>query len=254
MTTVDTKTGLLLYGLVPADVEPTDDATGVGNPPTPVGVVAHGDIAALVSEVPVDRPLGRPDDLRAYKDLLDRVTGVAPVLPVRFGTVARDEAAVAELLGARHDDYRRALDRVEGCAQYVVRARYDEPVVLAEALAGNAEAAALRDRLRGQPEDALRDERIRLGELLNAEVSARRDADTQRLATELEPFCVAQSLRSPTSELDAAHLAVLVKVDREADFEGMVQRIAADWDERASVKLLGPLAPYDFVDQLMNGA
>ncbi|MEV0396603.1 GvpL/GvpF family gas vesicle protein [Polymorphospora rubra] len=245
-------TGFFIYGLVPADVEPTGDARGVGDPAAQVDVVTHGDVAALVSDVPLDRPLGRPDDLRAYQSLLDGVTLAAPVLPVRFGTVARDGAAVTDLLADRHDDFRRALDQLEGRAQYVVRLRYVERTVLSEVLDGNAEAAALRDQLRGQPADALRDVRIRLGEIINTEVEARRAADTERLLEALSPMAVATRTRPPTSEFDAAHLALLVGTDRQAEFEDAMERIAAGQENRAVVRLLGPQAPYDFVDQLLG--
>ncbi|MEV7225963.1 GvpL/GvpF family gas vesicle protein [Polymorphospora sp. NPDC051019] len=244
--------GFFIYGLVPADVEPTGDARGVGDPAAPVSVVVHGDVAALVSDVPLDRPLGRPDDLRAYQTLLDGVTLAAPVLPVRFGTVARDEEAVTDLLADRHDDYRRALDRLEGVAQYVVRLRYVERAVLSEVLAGNAEAADLRDRLQGQPAEALRDVRIRLGEVINAEVEARRAADTEQLLAELSPVAVTAGTRPPTSEFDAAHLVFLVETERRAEFEDGVERIAAEQEQRATVRLIGPQAPYDFVDRLLD--
>lgn len=248
--TVERTTGLFIYGLVPGDVEPTEDARGVGDPPAAVDVVTYGEIAALVSDVPLNKPLGRPDDLRAYKALLDGVTTAAPVLPVRFGTVAQSRDAVEDLLAAQHDDYLRALDRLEGRTQYVVRARYVERIVLSEVLAGNQQASALRDQLQGQPEDATRDVRMRLGEIINGEIEARRAADSQRLINELAAFCAAEAPRQPTHELDAAHAAFLVEPDRQADFEGVVERIGAEWGDRATVKLLGPMAAYDFVDQL----
>jgi hypothetical protein len=246
-------TGYFVYGVVPGDVEAVGDARGVGDPPAPVDVVTHGDLGALVSEIRLDQPLGRPDDLRAYKDLLDGTALAAPVLPVRFGTVAADRDAVTDLLDADHDAYLAELDRLEDRVQYVVRARYLEHQLLTEVLAGNAEAADLRERLRGQPEDALRDLRIRLGEVVNAEVEARRAADTERLVAELSPFSVGAAERQPTHEQDAAHVAFLVAADKGPDFEGVAQRLAADWADRATIRLLGPMAAYDFVGRPDQG-
>ena len=61
-----TTTAVYVYGIVPSDVEPEDHAEGVGNPPAEVSVVKSGRIAALVSEIPTDRALGTPDDLKAH--------------------------------------------------------------------------------------------------------------------------------------------------------------------------------------------
>ncbi len=50
------STGTYIYGLVPADVEVSEDVLGVGDPPGEVRLVRHGEIAALVSEVAAGRP------------------------------------------------------------------------------------------------------------------------------------------------------------------------------------------------------
>ncbi|GAB3809612.1 GvpL/GvpF family gas vesicle protein [Micromonospora zhanjiangensis] len=244
------ETGWLVYGVVPGDVEVVDEARGAGDPPAPVRVVQHRDLGALVSEVRLDRPLGRPDDLRAYKELLDGTTLAAPVLPVRFGTVLTEPAAVAELLDAEHDAYLAELTDLTDRLQYVVRARYRERELLTDVLAGNAEAARLREQLADLPEEASRDLRIRLGEVIATEVEARRQADTGRLVAELSPVSVEVADREPTHEEDAAHVAFLVAADRTTDFEGVVERLAADWADRATVRLLGPMAAYDFVGRI----
>ena len=115
--------GVYVYGIVPADVEAEKDAVGVCD--GPVSIVKHGDIAALVSEISVDRPLGKPEDLRTHAHVLDGTSRVAPVLPLRFGAVMTDEDAVAEeLLAAHAEEFAAALEELEGRAQYVVKGRY----------------------------------------------------------------------------------------------------------------------------------
>ncbi|WP_196771136.1 GvpL/GvpF family gas vesicle protein, partial [Mycobacterium colombiense] len=59
------SSGVYVYGIVPADVQVEEHARGVGDPPAKVDVVREGDIAALISDVPTDRPLGTPEDLQA---------------------------------------------------------------------------------------------------------------------------------------------------------------------------------------------
>lgn len=245
--------GCFMYAIVPADVEPTRDARGLGDPPGRVTAVTHREVAALVSEVGLDRPLGRPEDLVAYQQLLDGTAAVAPVLPVRFGAVLTGREAVEDLLAAHHDELRAALDDLEGRVEYVVRGRYVERALLSEVLAENAEAARLRDQLRGQPEEVTVNVRIRLGEIINQAVEAKRGADTQRVVDELAPIAGVTVVRSPTHEEDAANVAFLVETARQKEFEDALERLAADWDGRVTLRLLGPLAPYDFVAPLQPG-
>ena len=76
-------TGVYVYGIVPTDMRTEDDAVGVDD--SQVSTVRHGDIAALVSEISVDRPLGKPADLQAHAHLLADAAQVAPVLPCDSG-------------------------------------------------------------------------------------------------------------------------------------------------------------------------
>jgi hypothetical protein len=241
------QTAIFLYAVVPSDVEATADAQGVGDPPGKVTVVTHRDIGALISEVSVEGPLGHPDELRAYQRLLDGTAEVAPVLPVRFGAVLADEGAVVDLLAAHHDDFRAALNELEGRIEFTVRARYQESVLLREVLAENAEVRQLREQVRGRPEEATIGLRMRLGEIVNQAVEAKRNADTEQVAALLRPLADQVLVRPATHETDAANVAVLVESARRDELEEAVRQLAEDWSDRATVRLLGPLAPYDFV-------
>jgi hypothetical protein len=243
------RTGWFVYGLVPSDVEVTADARGLGDPVGPVTVLTYGEIGALVSELPLDTRLGRPDHLLAYKELLDSAALAAPVLPVRFGTVLESREAVAALLDERHDEYLAVLDELDGRLEYVVHARYVERDLLAGILAESPAAADLRERLRGQPEQGTVDLRIRLGELINQAVGARRDADTGALIDEVGELAEASMPLPPAHEQDAANVAFLVRHDQRADFEAAVARHAERCRERLTLRLLGPLAAYDFVGE-----
>lgn len=237
-----------VYGILPEDVEMTEDALGVGDPPAKVRIVRHGEIAALVSDVDVDRPLGRAQDLVAHERLLDDVAAEVPVLPLRFGAVmTTPEAVVEELLTPHHDSFAAALKQIEGRSQFVLKARYAEQPVLIEVLSENAEARQLRDRIRQLPEEVTRSERMRLGELITHIIAAKREADTQAVVERFEPVTAAAVVREPSHERDAAHVAFLVENDRWDDFERAVEELRADWGARVEVRLLGPMAPYDFV-------
>lgn len=240
--------GCYVYGVVPADVDVADGTLGVGDPPGQVTVVRHGEIAALVGEIALDSPLGKPDDLLAHEQLLDAASAEAPVIPLRFGAVMTDpDAVVEELLAPYHDEFLAALRELEGRAEYIVKGRYVQDTLLREVLSENPKAARLRDQMRGRPPEATRNERIALGEIINQTVTAKRDADTRKLVERITPYCVAATIREPTHEEDAAHVAVLVETARQAELEDALRELGSDWADRIGLRLLGPLAPYDFV-------
>lgn len=243
-----TETAVYVYGIVPGDAEVAPGTSGVGDPPGEVRLVRHRDLAAMVSDVPTDAPLGRPEDLVAHEELLDAAVTGLPVLPLRFGAVvADDEAVSSELLEGHHDEFADALRQLEGRAEYVVRGRYVEGAILNEVLAANQEAADLREQLKGTDENATRDQRIRLGEIISDAVSGHREQDTRAVGDALDGQVEASVVREPTHELDAVHVAFLAEIDKEAELERALEKLARDWEGRIELRLLGPLAAYDFV-------
>jgi hypothetical protein len=251
MAVQDTDTrqpAVYVYGILPGDIELEPGAAGVGDPPGEVRVVRQGDLAALVSDVDLTKPLGRPDDLYAHEELLDTTAAEVPVLPLRFGALVSDDGAVAEeLLQAHHDEFASALSQLEGRVEYVVRGRYDEQVIVREVLGENPQAARLADQIRGADPDATRELRIQLGEILNTVVAAKREKDTRAVGDAVDGLVEASVVRPPSSELDAVYTAFLVRTDAADELEEAVSRLARDWGGRVNLDLIGPLAAYDFV-------
>ena len=62
----------------------------------------------------------------------------------------------------------------------------------------------------------------------------------------MAPHCVASVVREPTHELDAVHVALLVEITRQDELEQALSDLASDWEGRIEIRLLGPMAPYDF--------
>lgn len=239
--------GCYIYGIFPEDVQVRECARGVAD--AEVRLVPHRSIAALVSKVRTDQPLGRPEDLTAHQQLLDASAAEAPVLPLRFGAVVtNEEAVVEELLEPYHDEFASALKELEGRAEYVIKGRYVEDAILREVLEENPDAASLHEQIRAAgDENATRQQRVELGELINQAIEAKREADTRKVGDAVEDVCVASSVRPPSHEEDAANVALLVETERQADLERAVERLEQEWEGRVTVRLLGPMAPYDFV-------
>lgn len=235
-----------VYGIVRDAVSLSSDAG--------VYLVPHEDIAAIVKDADYDT-LASPDSVLAHQRLLDAIAAHDPVLPLRFGTVlGGPEAVVNDLLAPAHKRFRAALAALEGCAQYLVKGRYVEDTVLREVLADSPEARWLRnDVLSVADANATRHLRIRLGEIVASAIAAKRAADTRVLGDTLTSCCVASSVREPGHAHDAVNLALLVKTARQAELERLTGQVASGWDGRVRLRVLGPMAPYDFAQGAAAG-
>jgi hypothetical protein len=239
-------TATYVYGLVGADTRLPDDLTGLG-PSGKVSTIVHGDVAAIVSDVPADRPLGTRDDLLAHEAVVDSVAASAAVLPMRFPAVVEEEGVVEELLAPHHDRFVTALGELEGRVQYTLKGRYEQDVVLREVLEGDPEIQALQAEVRDLPEDATYHQRLRLGELVVGELEQRRDDEAAQLVEQLEPHAVGVVEHHPGQPDDVVNAAFLVEREHAQEFEDAVEQLGEQLHERVRLRLLGPLAPYDFV-------
>lgn len=206
-------TAVYVYGLVGADARLPEDLTGLG-PSEKVSTVVHGDLAAIVGDVPTDRPLGTRDDLIAHETVVDTVATATAVLPMRFPAVVEEDGVVEELLAPHHDRFVAALRELSGRVQYTLKGRYEEAVVLGEVLEENPEIRELQREIHGLPEDATYHQRLRLGELVVMAVEERRDAEAEELLAALEPHAAGLVARSPAQPDDVVDAAFLVYRER----------------------------------------
>lgn len=240
--------GVYVYGILPADIELAADMPGIGAHPGLLRVVRRAGLAALVSEVDLSARPGSPDDRQAHREILDATAAEVPVLPLRFGTILPSEDAVAgELLAAHHDAFADALEQLEGRAQFLVTGRYVEKALADEVVSRDKQAAQLRDRIDGSDPGAARDARIEFGEILQEAVAARREKDTRAVQEAMAGVCVASAVREPSHDLDAVRVAFLVAADEESEVERVVDELAREWEGQVRLRLLGPMAAYDFV-------
>lgn len=243
-----------VYGITTCGAVVPAGLHGTGHPAGPVALVGHGAIAAIISRVRADQPLGTPADARAHAHVLAVMAEAVPVLPMRFGAIMPDgDAIVAGLLGPHHDSFAASLARLDGHQQFTVKGKYIGDVALREVLAAEPEAMRLRELLRGCDINVFRPESIRLGELVVRALERTRMADLKTLVDAVTPYAAAIAPRAPSAADDAVDAAFLVRRPQRPGFEQAAEDLARCWRNRIRLRLLGPLAPYDFAGALPGG-
>ena len=243
---VQQDTGCLVYAIVRPRAKGTLSVPGVDG--APLRLVAHGDVAAAVNDIALERPPGRRADLVAYSQAVDDLRSGGVVVPVRYGSVMPDDEAVLEEFLAPNEAYfAELLDQLEGRAQFNVRAGYRDNAGLAEIVSTDPEVAELRERTRDLPEDAAYADRVRLGELVARHMDAKRESDADILVAAIAPFVAAHRVQIGSGLEVICDLNVLVDDDHRLAFEQQMEDLAEAVHERIALQLVGPIAPYDFV-------
>jgi gas vesicle protein GvpL/GvpF len=208
--------------------------------------VTDGGLAAIVTHASGEARAA--ELMRRHWQVLEAVAATETVVPVQFGTAMAGEDAVrTEFLAPRADELRERLEAFEGKVQLTVKGTYDEGELLRSVVDGSPAVARLREQVRGLSEAAGHFERVRLGELVAAEVEQVRRHDAARLHEQLDGLAVATRGETAAGLQGAVNAAFLVERGRTEEFARAVDGVAKAFEGRIALQLLGPLPPYGFV-------
>src|SRR4051812_28698164 len=239
-------TEVYVYGVVAADTPPPAGA-GLGPLAAPLRTVPSGDLAVLVSDVPAGPLEAGREDLKRHGEVLREAMDQGTVLPMRFGMVMPEEAAVEELLERHRPRLTGLLEHLNGRVELTLRATYEEAPLLREVIGRRSEAARLAERVRGTDEAATYHERIRLGELIVEEIERMREQDTASMLERLEGLAEDVRVGSPPHERTAYAVSFLVDSGAVERFDEAAKAVAAGEEGRLRFSYVGPLPPHSFV-------
>jgi hypothetical protein len=236
-----------VYGILAAS--DGDAAPVLGVDEAPVRAVAHGTLAALVSDLEAGA-LAIAREVRAHWHVLDASADHgATVVPVRFGTVMENERAVREeLLAPQEERLTALLEDLGGRVELGLKGRYDEQQLMRDVVRDSPAIAELRDKVRALPAAAGYYDKIALGEMVAAGVQRRREDDLHLVLDRLEPLAVRARAEPAGGDDGAFDVAFLVERDRVPEFSQGVAALGAEIDDRIAVRYVGPLPPYSFVE------
>jgi hypothetical protein len=247
MTVAQPETAKYVYGVVRSKGAAPPKGAGIDD--EPIGVVAHGGVAALTSDVPADFLQAGREELLAHTRVLEEAMEGSVVLPMRFGVVMPDEETLHDrLLGPFAETLEAQLQEMDGKVEVTIKGIHDEEAILREVISENPEIAELKAAIRGKPEAATYYERIRLGELIAAALDDKRGAAAPQIIERLAPYAADVRVGEPVHERMAVNASFLVERARLGEFDRVVDQLGAELAGRIQLKYTGPLPPHSFVE------
>jgi len=219
----------------------------------PISVVAEDGLGVLVSPSAVKRyRLSRQYTL-GHELVIERAMTRGTVLPIKFGTVADNEAAIREkVLRARGDDLRRLMATMDGKIELGLKVLWNQERIYADIVARDAAIRSLRDQLAGRPPSEAHYERVRLGEMVETALTDRRLKDADAIMARLEPLATDTRRNDIYGEMMILNAAFLVEKARESEFDAMMQALDSEMNDLMIFKYIGPLPPFNFVDLVIS--
>jgi hypothetical protein len=145
-----------------------------------VFTVHHHDIAAVVGRVPprAYRAMKKEEvipHLFAHQAVIEKILAERTVVPVKFGTMARDEEEVRTILEKGYPQLRAALEAMEGKIELDVVALWRDLDSILQEIGEEEEIRSAKAAAESRPLKVTTEERVRIGKMVKARLDRRRE-------------------------------------------------------------------------------
>jgi len=247
--------GRYIYGIIGTSQRREFGPIGIGERGNVVYTLPYQNLAAIVSRSPlVKYPVTR-DNSMAHIKVLERAMEEYTVLPVRFCTIAEEEEIIIEkVLKTRYQEFIDLLRGMEGKLELGVRARWtDLNAIFAEVVEENKEIKVIKEALLDERNEQRKYAgKIKIGQLVQKALEEKKKREAEELLEALRPLSLDCKENRIYGDMNLVNAAFLISREMEKEFDHKMRELEKAYGERKRLKYIGPIAPYNFVEVVVN--
>jgi hypothetical protein len=219
---------------------------GIGSEPAEVHTVNYKDIAAVVSDTPLEVYDPTRENVLAHERVNEVVMRDFTVIPMSFSTVFKTSEDIVELLRSAYDAFRDVLVKMQDKLEFGLKVLWEPETIIREIEKDDENLRLLRQEISHQ-KGSTYFARMQYGRLVDSLLQEKSEKLVSEIIDLLSSVCVASRTNKPIGDKMILNGAFLVARDREPDFDAKVKEIDARY-ENLIFKYTGPWPPYNFVN------
>jgi len=240
------RSGNYVYCIVPTTEPRRFGPIGIGSEPAEVHTVNYKDVAAVVSDTPLEVYDPTRENVLAHERVNEVVMRDFTVIPMSFSTVFKTSEDIMELLRSAYDAFRDVLVKMQDKLEFGLKVLWEPETIIREIEKDDDNVRLLRQEISNQTGSTYF-ARMQYGRLVDSLLQERSETLVSEIVDTLSSVSVASRTNKPIGDKMVLNAAFLVARDREADFDSMVKKIDARY-ENLIFKYTGPWPPYNFVN------
>ena len=243
-------TGIYVYAIISAADSRPFEVAGLSPADPQVGTIRGNGLAAVVGASPLldFHDLRREDAVRyllAHQRVVEAVMRTGPTLPVKFGTILPNEAAVAGLLIRAEALLAPRLSELAEHIQIELIVSWSLEDVLGEVAREDA-VIRFKAEVAAQPAEAANSARIALGKLVKESIDRRRETFRNRIMAALRPIAADMVQNALMDDRMVANVALLLPERASEAFDRQLAELDEEFGGRLNFRAVGPLPPSSF--------
>jgi len=243
---VNERSGKYVYCIIQTTDSQRFGPIGIGGEPADVHTVNYMDIAAVVSDTPLEVYDPTRDNVLAHERVNEVVMRNHTVIPMSFSTVFKTSEDIVELLRTAYDAFRDVLIKMQDKLEFGLKVLWEPEIIIREIEKDDENLRLLRQQISHQ-KGSTYFARMQYGRLVDSLLQERSEQLVAEIFSTLGDVSVASRANKPIGDKMILNAAFLVSRDRETDFDAKVKEIDARY-ENLMFKYTGPWPPYNFVN------
>ncbi len=216
-----------------------------------VFAVSHRDLAAVVSPTSIRayRSMKREEVvpyLFAHQATIEKIMEDQIVVPVKFGTTARDEAEVRKILENGYPQLSTAREAMEGKIELDLVVQWKDLNSVLLQIGEEPEIRSKKTAIAARPLQEATEERIRIGQMIKARLDYMREERAAEIVEALKPLAWDIHAHALLDDRMILNTAFLVDRAGQGEFGETLERLDDRYGNSIDFRCVGPLPPYSF--------
>jgi Gas vesicle synthesis protein GvpL/GvpF len=219
---------------------------GIGTDPSDVYTVQYKNLAAIVSDAPLEVLDSTRENVLAHERVNETVMREHTVIPMSFGTIFKTREDIVELLRSAAEAFGDVLNKMQNKLEFGLKVLWDRDQAVRAVEQEDEDISRLKKEISGQKGPTYF-ARMQYGRLIDSALQARSERYVADILEQLREVSVASRINKPIGDKMIMNAAFLISRDQEAAFDAKVKSIAGRFD-KLTFKYTGPWPPYNFVN------
>ena len=219
---------------------------GIGADPSDVYTVHYRNLAAVVSDAPLEVFDSTRENVLAHERVNETVMREHTVIPMSFGTIFKTREDIVELLRSAAEAFGDVLNKMQNKLEFGLKVLWDRDQAVREVEHDDEDISRLKKEISGQKGPTYF-ARMQYGRLIDSALQSRSERYVADILEQLREVSVASRINKPIGDKMIMNAAFLVARDMEPAFDRRVKDIGQRY-EKLTFKYTGPWPPYNFVN------
>lgn len=241
-----TDCGKYVYCLIRSANGLSFGGIGIGAEPAEVHTVNYRNIAAVVSDAPIEVYDPTRENVLAHQHVNETVMRDHTVIPMSFGTVFKTGEDIIELLRSAYDAFQDVLMKMENKVEFGLKVLWDPEVATALIEQEDEGIRRLKEEISSR-KGSTYFARVQYGRLVDARLSERSERYLKEIFEALRDVSVASRTNKPIGDRMIMNAAFLVDRARESEFDARLKKVGKQYSD-LTFRYTGPWPPYNFVN------